>query len=77
MKTLKEINFIMTVPISLGINVAMVLKCKLGYLIPIDFSKLLLKQSFFLHPDHHSIVYLLSLGIEATTLKKSSIQEKI
>ena len=76
MKTQEKINFTMTVPISLCINMDMVLKCKLGHLVPMDFSKF--RQIIFLQPDYHSTVECLrNLGIEAMTLKDSPLREKI
>ena len=50
----KKINITIIVPVSLGLNMDMVLKCKLGHLVLMDFSKF--KHIIFFQPDYPSIV---------------------
>ena len=59
---IEKINFKMIVPMSLSTNMVMVLECKLGHHVPMDFSKF--EQIIFLQLDYCSIVECLcNLGI--------------
>ena len=53
-KKKKKINFTMIVSVFLSINMDMVLKCKLGHLVPMVFPKF--KQIIFHQSDYRLIV---------------------